>query len=87
MANRVLIKTAQFIQKIFYTFLDINGILLGVFLTWLGYWILSGHVVADWLGASILVIGIGAMILHTGHYFSLKLTRWLFGSDDYFIRK
>lgn len=87
MASRVLIKIAQFIQKIFYTFLDISGIMLGVFLTWLGYWILSGHVIADWLGTVILIIGIGAFIIHIGHYFSFKLTRWLFGSDGYFIRK
>lgn len=87
MANHVLTKIAKLIQKVFYTFLDISGIMLGVFLTWLGYWTVSGHVVAGWLGTVILIIGIGAIILHTGHYFSLKLTRWLFGSDDYFIRK
>ncbi len=87
MANYVLLKIAHFVRKIFYTFLDISGIMLGVFLTWLGYWALSGHVVTGWLGAVILVIGIGAFIIHIGHYFSLKITRWLFGSDDYFIRK
>ncbi len=87
MANQVLVKIAQFIRKIFYTFLDISGILLGIFLAWLGYWTLSGHIIAGWLGAVILVIGIGAIILHTGHYFSLKITRWLFGSGDYFLRK
>lgn len=87
MPKRVLIKVIQFIRKFFYTFLDISGILLGIFLGWLGYWTISGHVVTSWLGIIILIIGIGAVILHTGHYFSLKITRWLFGSDDYFIRK
>lgn len=87
MVNQVLIKTTQFIQKTFYTFLDVSGILLGIFLSWLGYWTITGHIVAGWLGTVTLVIGIGAVILHTGHYFSLKLTRWLFGSDDYFLRK
>lgn len=87
MANFFLIKIAQFIQKIFYTFLDISGIMLGVFMSWLGYWIISGHIVAGWLGIIILVIGVGAFITHVGHYFSLKITRWLFGSGDYFIRK
>lgn len=87
MANRVLIKTAQFIQKIFYTFLDISGILLGVFLICLGYSIVKEYSVPVWLGTVILIIGIGAFITHVGHYFSLKITRWLFGSDSYFIRK
>jgi len=31
MFSHLLIKIAQFIRKIFYTFLDISGILLGVF--------------------------------------------------------
>ena len=87
MTNRVLIKIAQFVRKIFYTFLDISGIMLGIFLSWLGYWIISGHIVTNWLGIVILIIGIGALIIHIGHYFSLKITRWLFGSDNYFIRK
>jgi len=87
MANRILIKTAQFIQKVFYTFLDVSGIMLGIFLSWLGYWIISGHTLAGWLGIIVLVIGIGAFIIHVGHYFSLKITRWLFGPGDYFIRK
>lgn len=87
MANRVLIKIARFIQKIFYTFLDVSGIMLGVFLSWLGYWTLSGHAVSGWLGIIILILGICAFIIHAGHYFSLKITRWLFGSSDYFIRK
>lgn len=87
MLNKFVIKIAQFIQKIFYTFLDISGIMLGVFLSWLGYWTLSGHIITSWLGIVILIIGICAIILHTGHYFSLKITRWLFGSGDYFIRK
>lgn len=87
MANSVLIKIARFIQKFFYTLLDISGIMLGVFLTWLGYWVVTGHIIAGWLGVIILIIGIGAFIIHTGHYFSLKITRWLFGSSGYFIRK
>jgi hypothetical protein len=87
MASNVLLTIAHFIRKVFYTFLDISGILLGIFLAWLGYWTLSGHVVASWLGTMILILGIGALIIHVGHYFSLKITRWLFGSGDYFIRK
>lgn len=87
MANQILIKTVRFIRKVFYTFLDISGIMLGIFLAWLGYWIVSGHTLAGWLGTIILIIGIGAFIIHIGHYFSLKITRWLFGSSGYFIRK
>lgn len=87
MANRALLKIAKFIQKIFYTFLDISGILLGIFLTWLGYWIISGHSAGRIIGPIVLILGIGALITHVGHYFSLKITRWMFGSEDYFVRK
>ncbi len=74
MANKVLIKIAQFVQRIFYTFLDISGIMLGIFLSWLGYWIISGHTLTGWLGVIVLIIGIGAFITHVGRYFSLKIT-------------
>ncbi len=87
MVSHVLLAVALFIRKVFYTFLDVSGIMLGFFLSWLGYWTITGHVVSGWLGVIVLIIGIGALILHTGHYFSLKITRWLFGSGDYFLRK
>ena len=70
----------------FFIFLDISGILLGVFLTSLGSAVISGWQVAGWMGWILLVIGVGAFFLHLGHYFDLKYMRWLFGSK-YFIQK
>ena len=77
---------AKFIGKVFYTFLDISGILLGVFLTLTGIWLEYGRSLPGWMGVVLLLIGIGALITHVGHYFSWRITRWLFG-PDYFIRK
>ena len=70
----------------FFVFLDISGILLGVFLVTLGLVILFGWQLGEWLGWLILIIGVGAFLLHIGHYFDLKYMRWLFGSR-YFIQK
>lgn len=75
---------AKFVQKIFYVFLDMSGILLGVFLTILGWWIVSGRSVPFAVGAVILFLGVAAFLIHVGHYFSWKLTRWLFG-ENYFL--
>ncbi len=77
---------SSFIGKIFYTFLDISGILLGILLIGIGWWVMSGRPLPGWSGIIIFMIGIGALITHVGHYFSLRITRWLFG-PDYFIRK
>jgi len=70
----------------FFIFLDISGILLGIFLTGLGFAAGTGWDVPEWLGWAIMLIGIGAFLLHLGHYFDLKYMRWLFG-DKYFIEK
>lgn len=70
----------------FFIFLDISGILLGIFLVSLGLAIILGWSVAGWMGWLILTIGIGAFFLHLGHYFNLKYMHWLFGSR-YFINK
>ncbi len=75
---------ANIIRKIFYIFLDISGILLGVFLVGLGYWILSGRTVSSWTAGVVLALGICAFLIHTGHYFNLRITRWIFGSETYF---
>jgi hypothetical protein len=74
----------SFIRKFFYTFLDISGILLGIFLTISGWWISSGRSVSSGYGGFVLLLGISAFIIHTGHYFHLRITRWIFGSDGYF---
>ena len=70
----------------FFVFLDISGILLGVFLTGLGMAVIFGWQVAVWMGWVLLVIGVGAFFLHLRHYFNLKYMCWLFGSQ-YFLRK
>jgi hypothetical protein len=70
----------------FFLFLDISGILLGIFLTSLGVAFMSGWSAPNWMGWALLVIGIGAFFLHLGHYFNLRYMRWLFG-DQYFLRK
>lgn len=86
MPARVIVRIAEFVRKVFYTFLDIMGILLGLFLMASGYWISSGHSVSGGFGGLVLAIGIGAFIIHTGHYFNLKITRWIFGSGTFFHR-
>lgn len=70
----------------FFIFLDISGILLGVFLVILGLAVVLDWQLGEGLGWLILVIGIGAFFLHLGHYFDLKYMRWFFG-DRYFIQK
>ncbi len=70
----------------FFVFLDISGILLGIFLTVLGLAILFNWEITDWMSWLLLIIGICAFLLHLGHYFDFKYMRWLFGSN-YFIRK
>ena len=70
----------------FFIFLDISGILLGLFLTVLGLSVVFGWDVTGWMGWLLLIIGVCAFFLHLGHYFNLKYMRWLFGSK-YFIQR
>ena len=84
MPHRWLLKAARIIQRWFFTFLDISGILLGIFLIALGWWSISGRSISRIGGYLIMVIGIAAFFIHVGHYFQLKITRWVFGSKDYF---
>lgn len=73
-------------KRFFYIFLDISGILLGIFLTGLGWWILAGRPVSELLGGIVLFLGIAAFIIHFGHYFNLKIVRWMFG-PGYFLTR
>ncbi|MBS1813387.1 MAG: hypothetical protein JSS87_00765 [Acidobacteria bacterium] len=75
---------AEIVAAFFYTFLDISGILLGVFLIVLGWWIALGHPVSKGIGWVVLALGLCAFFIHTGHYFQLKIVRWIFGSESYF---
>ncbi len=84
MAPIVIVRIADFVRTFFYTFLDISGILLGAFLIGLGWWIVVGHAVSFSVGLIVLLLGIAALIIHTGHYFQLKLASWIFGSGTYF---
>ena len=76
----------RWLRNSFFTFLDISGILLGIFLVGLGLAMVMGWSAPGWLSWLVLVIGVGAFLLHLGHYFDLKYMRWLFGSN-YFIQK
>jgi hypothetical protein len=51
-------------KKFFYVFLDISGILLGVFLTLLGAWITAGRPVPVVVGVTVLLLGIAAFFIH-----------------------
>jgi hypothetical protein len=36
------------------------------------------------MGGLILALGIAALVVHTGRYLNLRLTRWIFGSGTFF---
>lgn len=72
------------IKRFFFLFLDISGILLGVFLVLLGIWSAIGWHIAAPVGMLLIILGTAAFFIHFGHYFQLKLTKWLFGSE-YFL--
>ncbi len=76
----------QIFKTSFFVFLDISGILLGVFLMILGLGVILSWHVPVWLGWVLIVVGIGAFLLHLGHYYDLKYMRWLFG-ENYFLEK
>ena len=73
-------------KKFFYVFLDISGILLGVFLTLLGSWITAGRPVPIAIGVTVLLLGIAAFFIHAGHYFNWPIARRVFGSDYFLTR-
>ena len=76
----------KFFKLSFFVFLDISGILLGLFLSFLGLFSVMGGDIPGWLSWVVMAIGICAFLLHLGHYFNLKYMRWLFG-DNYFLQK
>ena len=74
MRRRLLLNAADVLRRSFFTFLDISGLLLGVFLVGLGWWSISGRAIQMSGGYLILAIGIAALFAPCGHYFQLKLT-------------
>jgi hypothetical protein len=70
--HAVIMSAARFTKRFFYTFLDISGILLGVFLVVLGAWVISGRSISEVTGVVVLILGIAAFIIHSGHYFQLS---------------
>ena len=74
------------LKNVFFKFLDVSGILLGIFLSALGWLIVEGCQVSVATGWVLLVIGVGAFLIHVGHYFDLRYMRWVFG-PNYFITK
>jgi hypothetical protein len=82
--HKAMTRIAEIVQAFFYTFLDISGILLGIFLIVLGGWVGLGHPVSKAIGWIVMVLGLCAFFIHTGHYFQLKIVKWIFGSESYF---
>lgn len=83
-SQSLLVRVAMIIKRFFFLFLDISGILLGVFLVLLGIWSAIGWHIAAPVGLLLIILGTAAFFIHFGHYFQLKLTKWLFGSE-YFL--
>ncbi len=81
-----MVKIITIVKKFFFTFLDISGILLGVFLIGLGVWIIIGRVISVEVGYVITFLGVAAFFIHVGHYFHLTIARWIFGPDTYFYK-
>ena len=86
-SRRPLIKIAPIVKRFFYVFLDVSGVLLGIFLIWLGMQMIRGTNLPKELGIIVLVLGICAFLIHVGHYYNLKLRQWIFGSEDYFVTR
>lgn len=84
--SNILYKIAKKVVRFFYLFLDITGIMLGVFLIVLGLLLMYKISLPDFMGWLVLVIGGLALLIHLGHYFNLKIARWLFGSETYFFK-
>ena len=82
-----LIKVGFTVKKFFYVFLDISGVLLGIFLIWLGVQMMNGISPSKVLGIVVMILGICAFLIHLGHYYNWKLRQWIFGSEDYFITR
>ncbi|OGN27634.1 MAG: hypothetical protein A2941_01430 [Candidatus Yanofskybacteria bacterium RIFCSPLOWO2_01_FULL_49_17] len=60
-------KITEFIRRIFYTFLDISGSLLGIFLIWLGFW-MRNYSLPTLISWVVLVLGVCALAIHATHY-------------------
>lgn len=75
--------TRRTFKKFFYVFLDLSGILLGVFLTLLGGWIAAGGRVPVAVGAIVLLPGVAAFFIHAGHLARCSKT---VGSDNLLTR-
>jgi uncharacterized membrane protein len=79
-----VVKRKRMFKKIFYTLLDTLGISAGIYLSILGFWLATGRHVNKFTGAVTLIVGIGAFLIHFGHYFKLGYVKWFFGSE-YFL--
>lgn len=82
MSRQPLLKVAPIVRRFFYVFLDISGVLLGIFLIWLGIQMMRGIIFPKELGIIVLVLGICAFLIHIGHYYNLKLRQWIFGPGN-----
>lgn len=73
-------------KRWFYIFLDVSGILLGIFLTGLGAWVTTGRPLPVALGVIVLLTGLAALFIHAGHYFKWRIALKVFGSDYFLTR-
>ena len=87
MPHGLLVGISPVVKRFFYVFLDVSGILLGIFLIWLGVKIMKGASFSGELGIVVLILGICAFLIHLGHYYNWKLREWILGSEDYFSTK
>jgi len=84
---KILVYAARVIKRFFYVFLDVSGIALGIFLLVLGFWMAAGWVVSPIVGLITLFLGLCAVFIHAGHYFQLRISKWLFGNDYFLVLK
>lgn len=73
----------RFVARVFYTFLDVSGILLGVFLMTLGFWSARGNPIPHWVGWIVFALGICAFLIHLTHFVISKKR----GSDYFYTTR
>lgn len=73
----------RFVARVFYTFLDVSGILLGVFLVILGLWSGGGKPMPEWLRWIVFALGVCAFLIHITHFIVSKKR----GSDYFYTTR
>lgn len=76
-------KLSRFVATVFYTFLDVSGILLGIFLMTVGFWSGRGKPAPQWLGWILFALGVCAFLIHLAHFVISKKS----GSDYFYTTR